>query len=228
MPNNLYYLVNHTISQNNERIRLVEIQVNVTDNRFDHFVETIRHNNDMIERTISEYTSDLTLIGFLNQTNQNCVVRHARIPDLTDLKLSVNTCANKAAYTFYGETSVAKSQIATSKTYNLNIRSTSQTCYNNNLNYEKQMGECINNRVSPSVFNPYFISSFDFKQINEYNQYIDPALERAEKEIQRVLNLFDVISRDATECIYKIELDLGRTIKNNKETIRLCQEGLIN
>lgn len=148
MPNNLYYLVNHTISQNTAQIRLLEIQINVTDTRFNRYVETVRHNNRMIERTISNYVQDVTLFGFLNKTNQNCVVKYAEIPDVDVQKLAINTCANKAYYAFSGSLTVARSHIANAKIYTANIRSYSETCYSNNKSNAQRMGECITSQVS--------------------------------------------------------------------------------
>uniref|UniRef100_T1GWT7 Uncharacterized protein n=1 Tax=Megaselia scalaris TaxID=36166 RepID=T1GWT7_MEGSC len=133
MPNNLYYLVNHTISENNNRILFHEIQVNLTQNRFDHYVETVRHNNKMVDRKISEFTSELTLFGFLNETNQNCVVKYGKIPDVEAFKFKINTCVNTAASSFNTYTrvlQVALNNLINAKSYNSYIRSESQKCYN--------------------------------------------------------------------------------------------------
>lgn len=147
MPNNLYYLVNHTLSQNDNRIRFQEIQVNLTQNRFDHYIETLRHNNKMVERKISDYASDLTLFGFLNLTNQNCVVKYAQIPDVDKFKLSINTCANSAAYAFTSVFLQAKNMLTNAKSYNIGIRSGSETCYGNNKSDAQRLAKCIDNRV---------------------------------------------------------------------------------
>ncbi|KAL5280227.1 hypothetical protein ACFFRR_004285 [Megaselia abdita] len=208
LPNNMYYLVNHTISQNNVRIRYSEIKLNVTDNRFDHFIETVRHNNEMVERTISEYTSDITVLGFLNKTIQNCVIKYAIIPDVTKTKLAINTCANKANIAFFGE--LPRNQIAYMKNYNMNIYYGTQTCFANNKYNSQKLTDCINARI------------------DENNLLIDTALKTVDRQFQSALELYDLISRDASECVYAVELDLGRTIKNNQDTIRLCRLGLLN
>ncbi|KAL5280224.1 hypothetical protein ACFFRR_004283 [Megaselia abdita] len=148
LPNNLYYLVNHTISQNNAQIRLYEIQINVTDNRFNHYVESVRHNNRMVERTIDNYVQDLTVFGFLNVTNQNCVVKYAEVPNIDAHKLAINTCANKAKIAFSGALNAAQTQITSAKSYNLNIKTGTETCYTNNKSDNQKMGDCINLRVS--------------------------------------------------------------------------------
>lgn len=102
-----------------------------------------------MESTISDYAQELTLFGFLNETNQNCVVKYARIPDVDKEKLAINTCANRANYAFAGSLSISKAQIKTAKDYNSLIRTYSEsTCYANYKSDKQKMGECINQRVS--------------------------------------------------------------------------------
>uniref|UniRef100_T1H285 Uncharacterized protein n=1 Tax=Megaselia scalaris TaxID=36166 RepID=T1H285_MEGSC len=210
MPNNLYYLVNHTISENENRIRFHEIQVNLTQNRFDHYVETVRHNTEMVERTISEFTSELTLFGFLNETNQNCVVKYARIPDVEAFTNKINICANTASSTFNSYNSVlqvALNNLANAKTYNGNIRWESQVCYNNYIQYNSEkMPSCIQ-------------SSIDLR-----NASIDTALLNVQNELAKALNTYDFVSRDTTECIYKVEFELGKLIDNQWDVLRTCQK----
>lgn len=150
LPNNLYYIVNRTITQNNNRIRFFEIQVNLTQNRFNNYVETARHNNKMVERKISEFTSDLTLFGFLNETNQNCVVKFGQIPDVTNYKNRINSCANTADVAFKTLLKVSATNFANAKQYNNYIRTETQKCYTDNAqnNNVEKMTECINNVVS--------------------------------------------------------------------------------
>lgn len=62
-----------------------------------------------------------------------------------------------------------------------------------------------------------------FFQITEYDGLIETALAKADRELQVALGSFDLISRDATECIYNAEIALGRAIEDNRENLRICQ-----
>lgn len=102
----------------------------------------------MVERTISNYVEELTLFGFLNETNQNCVVKYAKVPDVDEEKYAINYCANVANYAFIGALSIAKSNIASAKQYNGILRSKSSECYSSFISNKQKMGECIDARVS--------------------------------------------------------------------------------
>ncbi|KAL5280222.1 hypothetical protein ACFFRR_004282 [Megaselia abdita] len=203
LPDNLYYLTNLTISENENRINFIEVQVNLTDNRFTHFAESLRYKNKLVSRTLFNGERNLTGIGFLNFTNQECVIHYGKLPELRAVQKTVNDCVDETLY--LGEPLLRKVTLnldQAKKRINF-LRIGVENCSTNQTGYK--LTDCVEDVIQSE------------------NQQIRKILNSADRDFQISLANYDDLAKQAMECTYNVVEGLGKSVENVLRTINECQ-----
>ncbi|KAL5280226.1 hypothetical protein ACFFRR_004284 [Megaselia abdita] len=206
LPDNVYYLTNLTISENESRINFIEIQMNMTDDRFRHFTESLGHKNKLVAGTLFNEQRNYTAIGFTNSTNQRCIIHYGKLPEVTEVQGSINGCVKEALLDGEALFRKANKNLESAKFENHYIRRLIENC---NSGREYEVVNCANSVIQKSNFN-----------IRYY-------LEQADKEFQRALASYDDISKQAVECTYQVVKQFARDIEDVRRTVTNCQKRLI-
>lgn len=136
------------MSENDFKISFYEVQVNLTDNRFTHFAESLRHKNKMASRTLFNGERNLTAIGFLNFTNQECVIHYGNLPELVAVQKTINDCVDQAL--FDGKTLLRKvtNQLDQARIENNFVSPAIANCVSNSGSSSNKLSECAEKVVS--------------------------------------------------------------------------------
>lgn len=141
----MYYLTNLTIAENDSRIKFFDFQVKLTNDRFERFVESLAHKNKLIERTLYNEQRNLTAIGFMNVTNEKCVIRYGKLPELTVVQKSIADCVDTALLNSSVLFRKVNKDLEYAKSENQYIRSSVEGC---SYNYNYEGVNCANLSVS--------------------------------------------------------------------------------
>uniref|UniRef100_T1GA04 Protein TsetseEP domain-containing protein n=1 Tax=Megaselia scalaris TaxID=36166 RepID=T1GA04_MEGSC len=143
LPNNLFYIVNLTIAENDAKIDYYSVQVNLTENIFERFTQSLLYKNQLISRTLFLDERNLTNAVFLNFTNTNCIIENDKLPELAAVQGSISGCVNNATKNGSFMFTSVKNNLKQAREENYNIRNTIDTCvtsYTSGYN----LTDCVN------------------------------------------------------------------------------------
>uniref|UniRef100_T1H212 Protein TsetseEP domain-containing protein n=1 Tax=Megaselia scalaris TaxID=36166 RepID=T1H212_MEGSC len=202
LPDNLFYIVNLTISENEARIAFYDVQVNLTQNRFDHFVESLRYKNKLVSRTLFHGERNFTNLAFLNISSQDCVIHYGRLPELATVQGTINNCISDASRD--GGFLLLKVEVSLDNAREENnfIKKAVDNCATNNTGYK--LSDCVN------------------AAIKKHNGLIRNILDKTDKEFQIALDNFDVSARTAMECTFNVVEGLAAQVEDVNRSVDEC------
>uniref|UniRef100_T1GWI1 Protein TsetseEP domain-containing protein n=1 Tax=Megaselia scalaris TaxID=36166 RepID=T1GWI1_MEGSC len=131
LPNNLYYIVNLTVAENDARI--------------DYYDAQLILNNKLIANTLRIDGTNVTNRPFLNFTSPNCVIEYGRLPELSMFQGSINDCIRIASKAGDGLFSSVTNSLKQARKENDYMKRTINTCTINYTGYNLTI--CVNDNL---------------------------------------------------------------------------------
>lgn len=101
----------------------------------------------MASRTLFNGERNLTSIGFLNFTNQECVIHYGKLPKLVAVQQTINICVENTLFEGRALFQTVTEQLNLARDENAYVREAVEVC-NQSYSESYQLTDCVNRNVS--------------------------------------------------------------------------------